>query len=186
MRKYLLAATMSLSLVTFGAAAQANEVSQLASAHCRSLAAGAADMTFVIASAPLTTPANIQRFNQLFSAYIIKKYNLNVSAAGSCPLELVSNTATPIQSAVDYVAPASDNIGGQGVRETATIRTALVSKSAVPVVLGYKLAREGQGQWYIANLSLNGKPLVGGYEKIFTDIIKKDGFPGLLKKLETM
>lgn len=52
-----------------------------------------------------------------------------------------------------------------------------------PVELSYKL-RQTDGNWRIEDIITEGVSLVGSYRSQFTRIVKKDGFPALIKKMK--
>jgi phospholipid transport system substrate-binding protein len=70
---------------------------------------------------------------------------------------------------------------GQMVRTTAKSRT---NAREEPVSIDYVL-RESAGKWRIVDIVTEGSSMVGNYRNQFRRIIKKQGFPELLRKLKT-
>lgn len=181
----------AVAVAAFGvspALAQDNSVNNtLVSNHCRAFGGGVPDFGFVLGKAAHTTPAKLQTFNEAFTAYLVRKYDLNTAAA-QCMLEVVSAGELSAPAPLVYKDQPSKakNVGSQGTEGTAIVRTALVSNKGVPVVLAYRLSRPAGGAWTIANLSINGKPLVGNFEKQFNDIINAQGFNALIAKINAM
>lgn len=67
-----------------------------------------------------------------------------------------------------------------------TVKTRAVSKTNAreePVEIAYKLSKKGD-VWRVQDIVTEGVSLVGSYRAQFTKIIKKDGFPALIRKMK--
>lgn len=66
------------------------------------------------------------------------------------------------------------------------VKTKAVSKTdkrAEPIEITYKLAQK-DGKWRIQDITTDGVSLISSYRSQFTKIIRKDGFPTLIKKMK--
>lgn len=67
-----------------------------------------------------------------------------------------------------------------------TVKTKAISKTNAreePVEIEYKLAKKS-GAWRVQDIVTEGVSLVSSYRSQFTKIVKKDGFPALIKKMK--
>jgi phospholipid transport system substrate-binding protein len=70
---------------------------------------------------------------------------------------------------------------GQIVRTVATSRS---DARQEPISIDY-LVHEVNGKWRVADIVTEGSSLVGNYRSQFRRIIKKNGFPELIKRMKT-
>jgi phospholipid transport system substrate-binding protein len=77
-------------------------------------------------------------------------------------------------------------LGEDKAGETVVVKTKAVSKTdtrAEPIEISYKLASK-DGVWRVQDIVTEGVSLVSSYRSQFTKIVKKDGFPTLIKKMK--
>ena len=70
--------------------------------------------------------------------------------------------------------------------EAMVVTTRAVSKTnkrEEPIEIAYKLAKR-DGAWRVHDIVTDGVSLVSSYRSQFTKIVKKDGFPALIKKMK--
>jgi phospholipid transport system substrate-binding protein len=77
-------------------------------------------------------------------------------------------------------------LGEKAKGDTVIVKTKAVSKTNAreePIEIAYKLAQKN-GAWRVQDIVTEDVSLVSSYRSQFTKIIKKDGFPALIKKMK--
>ena len=77
-------------------------------------------------------------------------------------------------------------LGEDKAGETVVVKTKAVSKTdtrAEPIEISYKLASK-DGVWRVQDILTENVSLVSSYRSQFTKVVKKDGFPALIKKMK--
>lgn len=77
--------------------------------------------------------------------------------------------------------------GEQPAEGATVVKTRAVSKTNAreePVEINFKMADKGGGAWKVQDIVTEGASLVSSYKSQFTRVIKKDGFPALIKKMK--
>jgi phospholipid transport system substrate-binding protein len=77
-------------------------------------------------------------------------------------------------------------LGEDAAGSAVVVKTKAVSKTNVreePIEIAYKLANK-DGTWRVQDIITEDVSLVSSYRSQFTKVIKKDGFPALLKKMK--
>lgn len=111
------------------------------------------------------TEAERTEFSELLKQLVRKAYERNLKKTLSFNIEYLGE-------------------GGSG--ETVVVKTKAVSKTNAreePIEIAYKLANKG-GVWRVQDIVTEGVSLVSSYRSQFTKIVKKDGFPTLIKKMK--
>ena len=76
--------------------------------------------------------------------------------------------------------------GEQPANPGALVKTRAVSKTnarEAPIEIDFKMVEKG-GAWKVGDIVTEGVSLVSSYKQQFTRVIKKDGFPALIKKMK--
>jgi phospholipid transport system substrate-binding protein len=89
------------------------------------------------------------------------------------------NLRKTLEFSIEYV-------GEETSGEATLVRTKAASKVDVreePIEISYKMIQVG-GAWRVQDIETEGVSLVTSYRNQFTKVIKKDGFPALIKKMK--
>lgn len=111
------------------------------------------------------TPAEKAEFTEALKSLVKKSYERNLKKTLDFDIEYVGEDASGSLVTVKTRAKSRTN------------------KRDEPVELQYKLA-EHNGKWQMRDIITEGVSLVGSYRSQFTKVIKKDGFPALIKKMK--
>jgi phospholipid transport system substrate-binding protein len=77
-------------------------------------------------------------------------------------------------------------LGEEASGSVIVVKTKAVSKTNAreePIEINYKMQEKG-GAWRVNDIVTEGVSLVSSYRSQFTKIVKKDGFPALIKKMK--
>jgi phospholipid transport system substrate-binding protein len=77
-------------------------------------------------------------------------------------------------------------LGEESSGSAIVVKTKAVSKTNAreePIEINYKMQEKG-GAWRVNDIVTEGVSLVSSYRSQFTKIVKKDGFPALIKKMK--
>jgi len=77
-------------------------------------------------------------------------------------------------------------LGEESSNGLIVVKTKAVSKSNAreePIEINYKM-QEKNGAWRVNDIVTEGVSLVSSYRSQFTKVVKKDGFPALIKKMK--
>jgi phospholipid transport system substrate-binding protein len=77
-------------------------------------------------------------------------------------------------------------LGEETAGSVIVVKTKAVSKTNAreePIEINYKMQEKG-GAWRVNDIVTEGVSLVSSYRSQFTKIVKKDGFPALIKKMK--
>ena len=89
------------------------------------------------------------------------------------------NLKKTISFTIDYLGEDAAD-GGVIVKTRATNGS---NAREEPVEIDFKMGRMADGTWKVRDIVTEGAPLVRNYRSQFTKIIKRDGFPALIKKM---
>jgi phospholipid transport system substrate-binding protein len=106
-----------------------------------------------------------KEFSELLKQLVRKSYERNLKKTLDFDVEYVSETPKGGAVLVKTKAKSKKN------------------EKEEPLEIAYKLAEQG-GQWRVQDIITEGVSMVGSYRGQFTKIIKKDGFPALIKKMK--
>jgi phospholipid transport system substrate-binding protein len=110
--------------------------------------------------------AEQKEFTGLLKQLIAKAYERNLKKTLGYNIEYLSEEV------------ASDTV--------TIVKTKAVSKSDAreePIAINFRMAKR-DGQWRIEDIETEGVSLVTSYRSQFTKILKKDGFPTLIRKMK--
>ncbi len=102
------------------------------------------------------------------------------------PMSTTIDAKRTVAELKELRALTGDEHGAQRVAFTpmwVKTRASGSNKKEEPVEVDYKLA-EKDGAWRVQDIKTEGVSLVGSYRNQFVKIIKKDGFPALIKKMK--
>lgn len=89
------------------------------------------------------------------------------------------NLRKTINFNIEYLTEAPTD-GATVVKTRAVHKT---DKREAPVEIDFKMVQKN-GAWRVGDIVTEGASLVGSYKSQFTRVVKKDGFPALLKKMK--
>jgi phospholipid transport system substrate-binding protein len=112
------------------------------------------------------TPEEQAQFSDILKQLVRKAYEKNLK-----------KTAT---FRIDYV---NEDKAADGAEVVTTKATNQANAREEPVEIAFKMIQK-DGTWKVADIITEGSSLVRNYRNQFTRIIKKDGFPALLKKMQ--
>lgn len=110
------------------------------------------------------TEAERQEFSNILKQLVRKAYEKNLKKT--------------LTFRIDYV-------GQDAVDSAAVVKTRATNQANSrdePVEIDFKMVKDG-GSWKIADIITEGSSLVRNYRNQFTRIIRRDGFPTLIKKM---
>lgn len=112
------------------------------------------------------TPAERTEFQDVLKRLVRAAYRKSLKRVGDYDIEYKGETKGEAGTVVRTVAKSRGN-----AREE-------------PISVDY-VVRESDGKWQIVDIVTEGSSLVGNYRNQFRRIIKKDGFPELIRRMKT-
>ncbi|AKT38346.1 MlaC/ttg2D family ABC transporter substrate-binding protein [Chondromyces crocatus] len=113
------------------------------------------------------TDAEKAEFSGLLKQLVRKSYERNLRKTLNFDIQYVSEK------------PAGDLV----LVETKAVSKEKKARNDEPVVIQYKLVKK-DGAWRVRDIVTDDVSLVSSYRSQFTKIVKKDGFPALIKKMK--
>jgi phospholipid transport system substrate-binding protein len=114
------------------------------------------------------TPAEQDQFVRLFREVVLRSYIAQLAAIGS----------TRAGVGVDYLDESSD-------RDTAIVRTRLVSGDRIGMILDYQMVHRGEG-WRVRDVLKEGVSVVANYQAQIQRVIRRSSYAELVMRMSAI
>lgn len=157
----------------------------IANSHCTAFLQATKDAhwEFVLGKAGrLFSPAERDEFNRKFSRKLIREYALDT--AKPCALDVVSRRQADLSSNAPVVKGKAHRAAVLPEREIAVVEGSLIGTGDnADTPIAYRFEQQGQSGWLLANITVNGVPMIDRYREKCEQLAEKYGARYLLDKL---